>query len=139
VNQAGFAGHVNVLHDAEAAQVRKGLHDLGRRAGPLAQEVENRAAGVIGQGFPHTVELVVGRLGALRAGARGTVLDDALQDLLPAAGHTLPVSGVNEADGAVAEVDMRSPGALLCRMHARGGARTRAGHRALLGIHLLGR
>jgi len=105
----------------------------------LGARGENRAAGVIGQGFPHTVELVVGHLGALRAGARGTVLDDALQDLLPAAGDTLPVSGVNEADGAVAEVDMRSPGALLCRIHARGGARTRAGHRALLGIHLLGR
>src|ERR1035441_5079993 len=44
VNQAGFAEHLDVLHDAEAGQVRKGLHDLGGGAGALAQEVENRAA-----------------------------------------------------------------------------------------------
>lgn len=113
VNQAGTAEHVDVLHDAETAQVRKGLHDPGRRARPLAQEVENRAAGVVAQGLPHTVEVVLGHLGALRAGAGGTVLGDAFQDLLPAAGHILPVTGVNEADGAVAEIDMRSAGALL--------------------------
>src|SRR6476619_8533821 len=54
-----------------------------------------------------------GTLAPLRVGARGTILRDSVQDVLPAGGHTLPVRRVNEADGAVMEVHMGSPGPLF--------------------------
>src|SRR5579883_212100 len=43
VDQAGVAEHVDVLHDAEAGQVREGLDDRGRGAGALPQQIENCA------------------------------------------------------------------------------------------------
>ena len=71
MNQAGLAEHVNVFHDPEAAQVRKGLDDLGRGARAMPQEVENRAPRAVGQSFPHAVEIVHGHLAPLRISARG--------------------------------------------------------------------
>src|SRR5260221_10583353 len=54
-----------------------------------------------------------GPLAPLPGRARGTILGDAVQDVLPAGGDTLPVRRVNEADGAVTEVQMRSSGPLF--------------------------
>src|SRR5579883_334674 len=69
VDQAGVAEHVDVLHDAEAGQMREGLDDRGRGAGALPQQIENCAARGIGQRLPHAVEVVAGghlRYAALR-------------------------------------------------------------------------
>src|SRR5450755_5070262 len=49
----------------------------------------------------------------LRVGVRGTILGDSLQNVFPAAGHALPVSGINKAEGAVSEFHMRSSGPLF--------------------------
>src|SRR3982750_4113577 len=54
-----------------------------------------------------------GTLFPLPARVRGTVLGGAVQEVLPAGGHTLPVRRVDKADRAVPEVHMRSSGALF--------------------------
>src|SRR5262249_43137299 len=58
VDESDIAQHVNVLHDPEAREVRKSVDDLGRRPRTLAQQVENRAAGRVGERFPDRVEVV---------------------------------------------------------------------------------
>src|SRR5258708_17500163 len=67
VNQAGGAEHVDVLHDAEAGQVRKGLHNLRSGAEALAQEVENRAAAAFGPRSPPPLPGVVRHPSSLHA------------------------------------------------------------------------
>src|ERR1700674_986262 len=41
-DQLGFAQHLEMLHHAEATQLRKALHDLGGGAGTISQKVQNR-------------------------------------------------------------------------------------------------
>ena len=65
VNQPGFAEHLHVLHNPEAAQVRKCLDDLSCRARALPQEVENRSPRVVGQSFPHFVEVAAGHFSSV--------------------------------------------------------------------------
>src|SRR5947207_14808955 len=45
--------------------------------------------------------------------ARGAILGDCVQNVLPAGAHTLPVRRVNKTDGAVTEVYMGSSGPLF--------------------------
>src|SRR5690349_11045817 len=54
-----------------------------------------------------------GTLAPLAARARGAILGDSVQDVLPAGADTLPVGRINEADGAMTEIHMSSSGPLF--------------------------
>src|SRR5262249_40052753 len=58
MDQTGVTQHIDVLHDAEACEVRKRLHDLRRGPGARPQQIQNRPPGRIRKGLPDGVEFV---------------------------------------------------------------------------------
>src|SRR5690242_371756 len=54
-----------------------------------------------------------GTLAPLARGARGAILSDSVKDVLPAGADALAVRRINEADGAMTKIQMRSSGPLL--------------------------